>query len=180
MLPLNIKGASRFLRKWPLATLDTEPPEALWPETKGQVASLARIRGHPLHGAGGHQANSRGQPGKGVLTGADSNSNNQQQASAVSSTRGHPTLAANWGYVRPLAERRSTTRSHREPGLRITGPCPRDVPEQPSIANDSHQQQPANMKLGRALSPRATHGNALVMRRSSVRVLSREPEGLHV
>ena len=36
VLPLNIKGASRFLRKWPLATLDIEPPEALWPETKGQ------------------------------------------------------------------------------------------------------------------------------------------------
>ena len=52
VLPLNIKGASRFLRKWPLATLDIEPPEALWPETKGQAASLARVRGHPLQGAG--------------------------------------------------------------------------------------------------------------------------------
>ena len=47
------------LRKWPSATLDIEPPEALWPETKGQAASLARVRGHPLHGAGGHGANSR-------------------------------------------------------------------------------------------------------------------------
>ena len=28
---------------------------------------------------------------------------------------------------------------HREPGLRITDPCPRDVPEPPSIANDRHQ-----------------------------------------
>src|SRR5215475_1352493 len=73
VFPLNIKGASRFLRKWPSATLDIEPPEALWPETKGQAASLARIRGHPLHGAGSHQANSGGQPGKSVLTGADSN-----------------------------------------------------------------------------------------------------------
>jgi hypothetical protein len=68
VLLLNIKGASRFLRKWPLATLDIEPPEALWPETKGQAASLARVRGHPLHSAGCHQANSRGQPGKGVPT----------------------------------------------------------------------------------------------------------------
>ena len=87
MLPLNIKGASRFLRKWPLAPLDIEPPEALWPETKGQAASLARIRGHPLHGAGGHQANSRGQPGKGAPTGADSNgdsnSSDQRQAPAT-------------------------------------------------------------------------------------------------
>ena len=49
-----------FLRKWPPATLDSEPPEALWPETKGQAASLARVRGHPLHGAGGHGAHSRG------------------------------------------------------------------------------------------------------------------------
>jgi hypothetical protein len=64
VLPLNIKGASRFLRKWPLATLDIEPPEALWPETKGQAASLARVRGHPLHGAGGHQENSRGSRAK--------------------------------------------------------------------------------------------------------------------
>src|SRR5215472_5269756 len=56
VLPLNIKGASRFLRKWPSATLDVEPPEALWPETKGQAASLARVRGHPLHGAGIHAA----------------------------------------------------------------------------------------------------------------------------
>ena len=47
MLPLNIKGASRFLRKFPSATLDIEPPEALWPATKGQAASLARVRGHP-------------------------------------------------------------------------------------------------------------------------------------
>jgi hypothetical protein len=59
VLPLNIKGALRFLRKWPPATLDIEPPEALWPETKGQAASLARVRGHPLHGAAGHQGNPR-------------------------------------------------------------------------------------------------------------------------
>ncbi len=51
VLPLNIKGASRFLRKWPPAPFDIEPPEVLWPETKGQAASLARVRGHPLHGA---------------------------------------------------------------------------------------------------------------------------------
>ena len=41
--------------------LDIEPPEALWPETKGQAASLARVRGHPLHSAAGHQAD----PGSG-------------------------------------------------------------------------------------------------------------------
>src|SRR5215469_836346 len=56
VLPLNIKRASRFLRKWHSATLDIEPPEALWPATKGQAASLARVRGHPLHGAGSHGA----------------------------------------------------------------------------------------------------------------------------
>ncbi len=42
---------------------------------------------------------------------------------------------------------------------------PRDAPERPSTANDRHQQQPANMKLARALNPRATHGDTLVMRR---------------
>jgi hypothetical protein len=59
LLPLNIKGATRFLRKCPPVNLDIEPPEALWPETKGQAASLARVRDHSLHGAGGHRANSR-------------------------------------------------------------------------------------------------------------------------
>src|SRR6516162_546871 len=57
VLPLNIKGASRFLRKCPSATLDIEPPEALWPATKGQAASLARVRGHPLQTAGSHGTN---------------------------------------------------------------------------------------------------------------------------
>jgi hypothetical protein len=54
----------------------------------------------------------------------------------------------------------------REPGLRITGMCPRDVPEPPSTANDRHQQQPADMKLAHGLKPRATHENTLVMRSS--------------
>jgi len=36
--------------------------------------------------------------------------------------------------------------------------CPRDVPEPPLTANDHRQQQPANMKLARALNPRAMHG----------------------
>src|SRR5215468_7808236 len=61
VLPLNIKGASRFLRKCPSATLDIEPPEALWPETKGQAASLARVRGHPLQAAGCHGGKFKGQ-----------------------------------------------------------------------------------------------------------------------
>jgi hypothetical protein len=38
---------------------------------------------HPLHGAGGHQANSRAQPGKGVPTETDSNGSNQRQAPAI-------------------------------------------------------------------------------------------------
>jgi hypothetical protein len=59
VLPLNIKGASRFLRKWPSATLDIEPPEALWPETKGQAATLARARGHPLRASGDHEREGR-------------------------------------------------------------------------------------------------------------------------
>ena len=44
---------------------------------------------------------------------------------------------------------------------------PRDAPELPSTANDRRQQQPANTKLARALNPRATHGNTLVMRSSA-------------
>ena len=61
-------------------------------------------------------------------------------------------------------------------GLKAEGPalpafsrCPRDVPEPPSIASDRHQQQAMNLELTRGLTPRATHGNPLVMRRSSVR-----------
>ena len=48
------RALSRFLRKCPSATFDIEPREALGPETKGQAASLARVRGHPLQCAGGH------------------------------------------------------------------------------------------------------------------------------
>jgi hypothetical protein len=47
VLPLTINGASRFLRKWPAATVDSEPPEALWPAVKGQAGSLARVRAIP-------------------------------------------------------------------------------------------------------------------------------------
>ena len=56
----------------------------------------------------------------------------------------------------------------REPGPRITGACPRDVPEPPPTANDRHQQQPANMKPARPSSPRPTPENTLVMRSSLV------------
>ena len=49
---------------------------------------------------------------------------------------------------------------------------PARAPEMPpnlqSTASDRHQQQPANMKLARALNPRATHENTLAMRRSLV------------
>ena len=54
----------------------------------------------------------------------------------------------------------------RAPGPRITGACPRDVPEPPPTANDRHQQQPANMKPARPSSPRPTPENTLVMRSS--------------
>jgi len=105
VLPLNIKGASRFLRKWPLPPLDIEPPEALWPETKGQAASLARIRGHPLHGADGHQANSRGSRAKAprpeltaTATATAATSGKYQRPATAHNSR---TICANWGYVRP-------------------------------------------------------------------------------
>ena len=42
------------IRQIQALTLDIEPPEALCPETKGQAASVARVRDHPLHGAGRH------------------------------------------------------------------------------------------------------------------------------
>ena len=46
------------------------------------------------------------------------------------------------------------------------------VPELPSIANDRHHQLPAYMKLAPVPGSRATHGDTLVMRRSSVRFRS--------
>jgi len=45
--------------------------------------------------------------------------------------------------------------------------CPRDVPELPSTANDHRQPHSPNPKETRALNPRATHENTLVMRSSA-------------
>src|SRR6266568_6179659 len=80
-----------------------------------------------------------------------------QTCSGPSATRGSPSGAG----CRAAASLR------RESGLRITGACPRDVPEPPPAANDRHQQQPANMKPARPSSPRPAHENTLVMRSSS-------------
>src|ERR1700722_9034070 len=60
------------------------------------------------------------------------------------------------------------TRTTAGPDLaRALRACLRDAPGPSSTANGRHHQQPANMKLGQALNPRATHENTLVMRRSS-------------
>ena len=56
---------------------------------------------------------------------------------------------------------RATAHLRREPGPRITGACPPDVPEPPPSANDRHQQQPANMKPARPSSPKPEHENTL-------------------
>ena len=69
------------------------------------------------------------------------------------------------------ARRQTVTRRtppYRTASLRTTGTCPRDVPEPPSTANDRHQQEPVNLKLIRAFSPRPTHQNILVMRSRAV------------
>jgi len=55
---------------------------------------------------------------------------------------------------------------HRERGLYTTDACPRDAPERPSTASECHQQQPANMKLARALNLASNARDTLVMRRS--------------
>ena len=67
VLPLNIERASRFLRKCPPATLDIEPPEANWPETKGQAASLARVRGPSPASCGRSRGKFQGQLGIAVM-----------------------------------------------------------------------------------------------------------------
>jgi hypothetical protein len=97
---------------------------------------------------------------------ADSTGSSQPLTAATGHSDSIRTICANWGYVRPEVEGRSTAPSRRESGLRITDPCPRHVPELPSIANDRHHQLPANIKLAPVLGSRATHGDTLVMRRS--------------
>jgi hypothetical protein len=56
----------------------------------------------------------------------------------------------------------------RDSGVALAEACPRDAPEPPSMANGRHQQQPANLKLARALNPASNARDTLVMRRSSV------------
>jgi hypothetical protein len=57
---------------------------------------------------------------------------------------------------------------------RVPPRCPH---QQPSTANDRHQQQFANMKLAQALNPRATHESPLVMRNSAAPLAVLKPEG---
>ena len=59
-----------------------------------------------------------------------------------------------WLEKRKVALRRRSAR-HLACDLRA---CPRDAPEPPSTANDCPQQQCVNLKLTRAVNPRATHG----------------------
>jgi hypothetical protein len=58
--PFTVKGALRFLRKWPLATLDrgaSIPPPG---ESQGPSESLpGPTAGHSLQGAGGHEETAR-------------------------------------------------------------------------------------------------------------------------
>lgn len=53
----------------------------------------------------------------------------------------------------------------------------RDVPEPPSIANDDHRQQSADLKLAPALQPRLIHGSTLVMRISAAPLHVLGPNG---
>ena len=97
-----------------------------------------------------------------TVTAAAAATSYRQRPAAAHNSR---TIRANWGYVRP--EKRKVVRQRcPTENLAYALRTSRDVPEPPSIANDRHQQHPANMKLGRALNPRATHGNTLVMRSS--------------
>jgi hypothetical protein len=43
-------------------SLDIEPPEALWPETKGPGSEPGQGTGHPLHGCG--RSREEGSPGR--------------------------------------------------------------------------------------------------------------------
>ena len=64
--------------------------------------------------------------------------------------------------------------SHRLELVIVICPCPRDVPESLSTANDRHLQS-ANMKPGQALNPRATHENTLTRASSSTPRHGRAP-----
>ena len=66
VLPLNIKRFA-FPSEMSSGHLDIEPPEALWPETKGQAASLARVRGPSPASCGRSRGKFQGQLGIAVM-----------------------------------------------------------------------------------------------------------------
>jgi len=90
----------------------------------------------------------------------------QQRPATAHNTR---TISANWGYVRP--EKRKVVRRRRSTenlayALRARAPeMPPNGHQQPTTASGSHLR---TLKLARALDPRATHRDTLVMRRSLV------------
>ena len=128
------------------------------PEAGRELAT--RARASCSHRPGDRGNEEQGQWPTATVTATAAATGYQQQRMMLA--RSTPTR-----YISGLkAKGRSTAPSHREAGLRITDPCPRDVPELPSTANDRHQQPPANMKLERDLNLRATHENTLVMRSS--------------
>jgi hypothetical protein len=97
---------------------------------------------------------------KATVTATASANGYQQRAATAHNAR---TICGGLGYVRPESGRSFDNAVPPRTWPARTDPCPGDVSELPSIANDRHWQQPANMKLRRALNPRATHGNTLVM-----------------
>ncbi len=74
----------------------------------------------------------------------------------------------------------STTNRGGDLAYALRAHVPEMSPEPPSTANERRQQQPVNPKLARALNPRATHENTLVMRRSSASGARRAGRGITV
>jgi hypothetical protein len=160
--PAPVKDTGQRTRE---VTLDPGALRTLRSETKGQAGACPdRTRAIPCTVRVGLLLDGP----RRVDSNGDSNSSDQRQAATTSDSAQRSHDPRQLGICpASLAEGRSTAPSRREPGLRITDPCPRDIPELPSIANDRHRQPPANIKLGLVLNRRATHGDTLVMRRSS-------------
>jgi hypothetical protein len=89
------------------------------PETGREMA--AKTRASRCHQPGDRGKGEQDQPLTATMTAtAAANGCHQRPATAHNSR----TIRANWGYVRPLADSRSTAPPHREPGLRTSGACP--------------------------------------------------------
>ncbi len=148
-----------------MSRLTLEPLRTLRSETKGQAGACpGRTRAIPCKVRAARRYRfSRLQLTATVTATAATNDNQQRPATA----RNARMIRANWD-MSGLKNGRSFVGAAPRTWPTHHGRVPPRCPRIASTASDRHQQQPADLKLAQALSPRATHENTLVMRRSLV------------